>query len=91
MIRPDFVVAYRDYDHGAQLGGPPADHPQYFEGGLVGPLHVLQDHNPGTPLSPQQAEKGGQDAVAVRVGQGRAQLPAHLISDVEDRRQRPGR
>ncbi len=91
MIRPDLVVAKRGYYQGAQLGGAPSDHPEQFKGGLVGPLHVLEDRNPGAPLRPQQAEKRGKDPVAVGVGQRRPQLSADLFGDVEDRCQRPGR
>ena len=86
---PDLVVAVGHHHHRRRGGHPAADEDQQVQGGLVGPVGVL-DHRHHRPASGvEQVQERAEQAVPGRLGgdKGR-QLPAGLAGDVEQRAER---
>jgi hypothetical protein len=86
---PDLVVAVGHHHHRRRAGHPAADEDQQVQGGLVGPVGVLdhRHHRPATRV--EQVQERAEQAVPGRLGgdQGR-QLAAGLAGDVEQRAER---
>jgi hypothetical protein len=45
MVVTQLVVAVGQHQHAGQVGDPPGEVADHVEGGVVGPVHVLDDHH----------------------------------------------
>ena len=91
MVAIHLVVAERRDDDRVGVGDPTAEEQQEIQGGLVGPVHVLE-HGHRRRAAGQQVEERGEDGVPGRVrGHQPGQFAARAAGDVPQWTQRTGR
>ena len=86
-----FVAAIGHDQQHRDLADPSREKAQHVEGGLVGPVHVLDNNDRQRPRLAKLGEEGAEELFAGGVcpAQG-VQVAANLLRDVEKRAERPG-
>jgi hypothetical protein len=85
VVGPHLVVAEGHHQQHGQAGDAPAELGQPVQGGFVGPVHVLDDHEHG-PWPRNLVEERGEDLLARRAcEQTRREWPADRAGDVVQR------
>jgi hypothetical protein len=84
---PNLLVAVGRHDHGRQVDHPAPDVAQHVEGGVVGPVDVLENKDGRTGAVRQVREQRGEHRVAVARGQCRGERPTGAADRVTQRAQ----
>ena len=85
------VAVAHDQEH-RDLADPSREKAQQIEGGLVGPMHVLDDDDRQRSRLAQLGQERVEELLPGRVCPAqRVQAAVYLLRDVEERTERPGR
>ena len=90
VLAAQLVVAVGEDEHRGQPGDPPGEVAQRVQGGVVGPVHVLDDQDPRV-VRPVQfgAQRGQQPVPVAAVGHRLAEFRPDAADQVPERAQRP--